>query len=253
MIKKRIIPCLDVKDGEVVKGVNFVNLRNIGNPVELAKRYNAEGADELVFLDISKTQEGHELMLDVISATARELFIPLTIGGGIKSTADIKLLLDAGADKVSMNSVVIANPEFIREASNQFGSQCIVIAIDVKYNNDLNDYYVYTHGGTKATSIKALEWVVQCESMGAGELLITSMDHDGVKNGFDIEFLSQANQLVNIPIIASGGAGEALHFVDLFNKTDVSAGLAASIFHSGEVDIVDLKRKLDEQEIEVRL
>lgn len=253
MIKKRIIPCLDVKDGEVVKGVNFVNLRNIGNPVELAKRYNAEGADELVFLDISKTQEGHELMLDVISATAKELFIPLTIGGGIKSTADIKLLLDAGADKVSMNSAVIANPEFIREASNQFGSQCIVIAIDVKYNNDLNDYYVYTHGGTKATSIKALEWVVQCESMGAGELLITSMDHDGVKNGFDIEFLSQANQLVNIPIIASGGAGEALHFVDLFNKTDVSAGLAASIFHSGEVDIVDLKRKLDEQEIEVRL
>lgn len=253
MIKKRIIACLDVKDGEVVKGVNFIDLEHIGKPAELAKRYNQEGADELVFLDISKTQEGHDLMIDVIRETARELFIPLTIGGGIKSTEDIKQLLDAGADKISINSAAIENPDIIRESSEQFGSQCIVLAVDVKYDNQVGDYYVYTHGGTKKTEIKALDWIVEGEAAGAGELLITSMDHDGVKSGFDTEFLKQAAKAVNIPVIASGGAGSINHFVDLFQNTDVSAGLAASIFHREEVSIGELKQELADNRIEVRL
>ncbi|CAM4194399.1 imidazole glycerol phosphate synthase subunit HisF [Lacicoccus alkaliphilus] len=253
MIKKRIIPCLDVKDGRVVKGVNFVGLRDVGNPVELAKRYNAENADELVFLDISKTQEGHDLMLDVIRETAKELFIPLTIGGGIKSVGDIRQLLNAGADKVSINSAAIKAPGLIREASDIFGSQCICVAIDVKYDDAREDYYVHTHGGSKATDIKAFEWVEQAADLGAGELLITSMDHDGVKEGFDIKFLKKAVGLVDIPIIASGGAGNIGHFVELFKETGISAGLAASIFHNQEVGINDLKETLKEEEIEVRL
>lgn len=252
MIKKRIIPCLDVKEGRVVKGVNFVSLRDVGNPVELAERYNESGADELVFLDISKTQEGHDLMIEVIQNTAKKLFIPLTIGGGIGTVDDIRQLLDAGADKVSINSAAIKNPELIKEASNIFGSQCICIAIDVKYDASDEDYYVYTHGGTKQTGIQAFSWVKQCAEYGAGELLITSMDHDGVKEGFDVEFLKTANKLVNIPIIASGGAGEADHFVELFKETDVSAGLAASIFHNQEVEIQDLKAQLKDSGFEVR-
>ncbi|MCD2138596.1 imidazole glycerol phosphate synthase subunit HisF [Salinicoccus halitifaciens] len=253
MIKKRIIPCLDVKDGRVVKGVNFVGLRDVGNPVELAKRYNAENADELVFLDISKTQDGHDLMLDVIRETAKELFIPLTIGGGIKSVNDIRQLLNAGADKVSINSAAINNPELIREAADTFGSQCICVAIDVKYDKERGDYYVHTHGGSKSTDIKAFDWVKRTAELGAGELLITSMDHDGVKEGFDIKFLKEAVGLVDIPIIASGGAGNIDHFVELFKETDISAGLAASIFHNQEVGINDLKETLDEEGIEVRL
>lgn len=252
MIKKRIIACLDVKDGAVVKGVNFVDLQHIGNPKDLAKRYNEEGADELVFLDISKTQEGHDLMLDVIRQTAKELFIPLTVGGGIKSNEDIKQLLDAGADKISINSAAIENPEIIRTASEQFGSQCVVLAVDVKYDAGLGDYYVYTHGGSNRTDIKALDWIVKGEASGAGELLITSMDHDGVKSGFDTEFLKTAADLVNIPVIASGGAGNIEHFVELFKNTGVSAGLAASIFHRNEVKIGDLKQELDSNGIEVR-
>lgn len=253
MIKKRIIPCLDVKDGRVVKGVNFVGLRDVGSPVELAKRYNEENADELVFLDISKTQDGHDLMLDMIRETAKELFIPLTIGGGIRSVDDIRQLLNAGADKVSINSAAIKNPELIREAADTFGSQCVCVAIDVKYDNERKDYYVYTHGGSKATDIKAFDWLKQAADLGAGELLITSMDHDGVKEGFDISFLKEAVKLVNIPIIASGGAGNIEHFVELFNETDISAGLAASIFHNQEVEIKDLKEKLNEEGFEVRL
>jgi cyclase len=253
MIKKRIIPCLDVKDGRVVKGVNFVGLRDVGNPVELAKRYNAENADELVFLDISKTQEGHDLMLDVIRETAKELFIPLTIGGGIKSVGDIRQLLNAGADKVSINSAAIKEPGLIKEASDVFGSQCICVAIDVKYDDEREDYYVHTHGGSKATDIKAFDWVKQAADLGAGELLITSMDHDGVKEGFDIKFLKEAVGLVDIPIIASGGAGNIGHFVELFKETGISAGLAASIFHNQEVGINELKETLEKEGIEVRL
>lgn len=253
MIKKRIIPCLDVKDGRVVKGVNFVGLRDVGNPVELAKRYNAENADELVFLDISKTQEGHDLMLDVIRETAKELFIPLTIGGGIKSVGDIRQLLNAGADKVSINSAAIKEPGLIKEASDVFGSQCICVAIDVKYDDEREDYYVHTHGGSKATDIKAFDWVKQAADLGAGELLITSMDYDGVKEGFDIKFLKEAVGLVDIPIIASGGAGNIGHFVELFKDTGISAGLAASIFHNQEVGINELKETLEKEGIEVRL
>lgn len=253
MIKKRIIPCLDVKDGRVVKGVNFVGLRDVGNPVELAKRYNGENADELVFLDISKTQEGHDLMLDVIRETAKELFIPLTIGGGIKSVGDIRQLLNAGADKVSINSAAIKEPGLIKEASDVFGSQCICVAIDVKYDDEREDYYVHTHGGSKATDIKAFDWVKQAADLGAGELLITSMDHDGVKEGFDIKFLKEAVGLVDIPIIASGGAGNIGHFVELFKDTGISAGLAASIFHNQEVGINELKETLEKEGIEVRL
>ena len=252
MIKKRIIPCLDVKEGRVVKGVNFVGLRDVGDPVELAARYNEEGADELVFLDISKTQDGHDLMIDVIRETAKTLFIPLTIGGGISSVEDIRQLLNAGADKVSINSAAIRNPELIREASEVFGSQCICVAVDVKYDAAEDDYFIHTHGGSKKTDVRAFDWIVLCEAMGAGELLITSMDHDGVKQGFDIAFLKQANKMVNIPIIASGGAGSPEHFTELFHQTDVSAGLAASIFYNREVEIKDLKETLQNAEIEVR-
>ena len=253
MIKKRIIPCLDVKEGRVVKGINFVGLRDVGDPVALAKRYNIEGADELVFLDISKTEEGHDLMIDVIERTAKELYIPLTIGGGIRTLADIKRLLDAGADKISINSAAINRPSLISDASSRFGSQCITVAVDIKYSEALDEYFIHTHGGKKATDIKAFDWIKECEQLGAGELLITSMDHDGVKDGFDIPFLKKAKTLVNIPIIASGGAGDSEHFVELFNETDVSSGLAASIFHNQEVPIVSLKQTLRDADIEVRL
>lgn len=253
MTVKKIIPCLDVKDGAVVKGVNFVDLQHIGKPSELAKRYNEEGSDELVFLDISKTQEGHGLMLDAIRETAKELSIPLTIGGGIKTVKDIEQLLEAGVDKVSINSAALKNSEFIREAVEKFGSERIVLAVDVKYSNDLEDYYVYTHGGTKRADKKASDWIEECEALGAGSLLITSMDHDGVKNGFDIEFLEQAAKTVSIPVIASGGAGSIGHFTELFKKTEVSAGLAASIFHREEVKIGELKQELADNGIEVRL
>lgn len=253
MTEKKIIPCLDVKDGSVVKGVNFVDLQHIGNPAKLAKRYNEAGADELVFLDISKTQDGHALMLGAIRETANVLTIPLTIGGGIKTVDDIKQLLEAGADKVSINSAALSNPAFIREAVQEFGSECIVLAVDVKYNNDLEDFYVYTHGGTKKADKKAEDWITECEKLGAGSLLITSMDHDGMKSGFDLDFLDQASKLVSIPVIASGGAGSISHFKDLFRTTNVKAGLAASIFHREEVKIGELKQALADDGIEVRL
>ena len=253
MINKRIIPCLDVKDGRVVKGVNFIGLQDVGDPVELAKRYNGEGADELVFLDISKTQDGHNLMIDVIRDTAKELFIPLTVGGGISSVGDIRQLLAAGADKISINSAALNDPELIKTASDKFGSQCICIAIDVRYDDAKADYFVFTLGGSRDTGIRALDWVEQCAALGAGELLITSMDHDGVKQGFDIGFLKQADELVDIPVIARGGAGDPGHFIELFRETDVSAGLAASIFHNREVDIEDLKYKLQDEGFGVRL
>lgn len=252
MTVKRIIPCLDVKDGRVVKGVNFVGLRDVGSPAEMAERYNQENADELVFLDISKTEEGHGLMLDVIRETAEGLSIPLTIGGGIKSVEDIRQLLDAGADKVSINSAAIDNPDLIKEVSDTFGSSRLCVAIDVKYDDTQGDYYVYTHGGKKNSGIKAFGWVKRTAELGAGELLVTSMDHDGVKEGFDIDFLKEAANIVDIPVIASGGAGSISDFVELFKESEVSAGLAASIFHNQEVEIKELKETLAEEGFEVK-
>lgn len=253
MTKKKIIPCLDVKDGRVVKGVNFVDLEDIGNPKDLADKYNQSGADELVFLDISKTEEGHDLLLDLIRETAKDLTIPLTIGGGIQSVEDIEQLFEAGADKVSINSAAVANPAFVTEASKKFGSDKIVVAIDTEYDDTEDKYYVLTHGGKKRADIDALDWVKQCESLGAGELLITSMDQDGVKQGFDYDFLSKSAEAVSIPVTASGGAGSIQDFIDVFNKTNVSAGLAASIFHKGEVEIYELKSSLQKEGIEVEI
>lgn len=252
MIERGIIPCLDVKDGQVVKGVNFVGLRNIGNPAELAKRYDEEGADELIFLDISKTVEGHSLMIESIKEVVNAISIPLTVGGGINSLDDISKLIDAGVSKVSINSAAINNPAFITEASKRFGSEKIIVAIDTKYEDSLDDYYVYTHGGTKRIDIKAADWVEECERLGAGELLITSMDHDGVRGGFDTEFLKPAAELVNIPITASGGAGRINHFIDLFENTKIANALAASIFHDEIVKIPELKSALVDKQIEVR-
>lgn len=251
MTKKKIIPCLDVKDGRVVKGVNFVDLEDIGKPKDLADQYNQNGADELVFLDISKTVEGHDLLLDLIRETSKDLTIPLTIGGGIQSVEDIEKLFEAGADKVSINSAAVANPAFVTEASQKFGSDKIVVAIDTEYDDKEDKYYVLTHGGKKRADVDALEWVKECEKLGAGELLITSMDHDGVKEGFDYDFLSKSAEAVSIPVTASGGAGSIQDFIDVFNKTNVSAGLAASIFHKGIVQIPELKAALKKEGIEV--
>ncbi|EHJ07492.1 imidazole glycerol phosphate synthase subunit HisF [Staphylococcus simiae] len=252
MIKKRIIPCLDVKDGRVVKGVQFKGLRDIGDPIDLAMYYNEAGADEVVFLDISKTEEGHHLMLDVIESTAKKLFIPLTVGGGIQSLEDITLLLNHGADKVSLNSSALKNPDLIKQASDKFGRQCICIAIDSFYDQTSKDYYCCTHGGKKLTNVRVYDWVQQVEALGAGELLVTSMSHDGMKQGFDIEHLTAIKQLVNIPIIASGGGGNAQHFVELFQQTDVSAGLAASILHDREITVQSLKDTMRQGGIQVR-
>ncbi len=252
MIKKRIIPCLDVKDGRVVKGVQFKGLRDIGNPVDLALYYNDAGADELVFLDISRTEAGHDLMLEVIEETANQLFIPLTIGGGIQTLDDITQLLHHGADKVSLNSSALKDPELIRQESEKFGRQCICIAIDSYYDENRNDYFCTTHGGKKLTDVRVYDRVQQVEHLGAGELLVTSMRHDGMKQGFDIEHLSEIKSLVNIPIIASGGGGNAQHFVELFRKTDVSAGLAASILHDKETSVDQIKETLRQGGVPVR-
>lgn len=252
MIKKRIIPCLDVRDGVVVKGVQFKGLREIGDPVELAKRYNALGADELVFLDISATQTGNALMLDVIRKTARELFIPMTIGGGLKSISDISDVLNAGADKVSLNSAALKSPDLINETSDKFGAQCICIAIDAKWEEAEQDWFCYTHGGKQKTDIRTLDWVKEVEARGAGELLVTSMDYDGMQQGFDHVLLSKIQELVSIPVIASGGAGSAEDFVTLFLETDVSAGLAASIFHDEDVTIQSVKDLCDRKGVPVR-
>ncbi|QLK86849.1 imidazole glycerol phosphate synthase subunit HisF [Staphylococcus sp. 17KM0847] len=252
MIKKRIIPCLDVKDGRVVKGIQFKGLRDIGDPVTLAMYYNNSGADELVFLDISKTERGHDLTLDVIQQTASKLFIPLTVGGGISTLEDISQLLKHGADKVSLNSAALKNPDLIRQASTKFGRQCICIAIDSQYDAKTDDFYCCTHGGKKRTHKRVYDWVQEVEALGAGELLITSMDFDGMKQGFDIAHLNEIARRVHIPIIASGGGGNAKHFVDLFQQTPVSAGLAASILHDKETTVTEIKTTLDQGGIPVR-
>ena len=248
---KRIIPCLDVKDGRVVKGVNFVGLKDAGNPVEVAKRYNDEGADEITFLDIMATADNKATIVDIVKEVAKEVFIPLTVGGGIRELDDIYKLLNVGCDKVSVNSSAVANPNFINESAKRFGSQCIVCAIDVKKSGD--SWNVYVAGGRKDTGIDALEWAKEVVERGAGEILLTSMDADGTKAGFDNEITSLISKSVNVPVIASGGAGIMEHIRDTFRDGGADAALAASIFHFREIDIIDLKKYLRGEGIEVRL
>jgi imidazole glycerol-phosphate synthase subunit HisF len=250
MLNKRIIPCLDVKDGRVVKGVNFVSLRDAGDPVDCAKAYDAAGADELVYLDITASFEGRKTFIDVVSRTAEQVFMPLTVGGGISNVADIRNLLNAGADKVSLNTAAVKEPGLIRQGANMFGSQCIVVAIDAKKVN--NSWEVFTHGGRTATGKDVILWAKQVEALGAGEILLTSMDADGTKNGYDIALTKAVAQSVNIPVIASGGAGTLQHFADVFTQTGADAALAASVFHFGEIPIPKVKEYLKQQKVNVR-
>ncbi|MDY0265410.1 MAG: imidazole glycerol phosphate synthase subunit HisF [Sulfurospirillum cavolei] len=247
---KRIIPCLDVKNGRVVKGVNFVGLKDAGDPVEIAKRYNEEGADEIAFLDITASHEGRGTIVEIVEKVAREVFIPLTVGGGIRTLEDIYRLLNVGCDKVSINSPAIANPHFIDESSKRFGSQCIVVAIDVKRTND--SWNVFINGGRIDTGIDAIDWAKEAADRGAGEILLTSMDCDGAKNGYDLSITSQISSLLDIPVIASGGAGTMEHIKDAFTS-GADAALAASIFHFKEIEIMALKHYLKRQGIAVRL
>ncbi|WP_027092621.1 imidazole glycerol phosphate synthase subunit HisF [Cohnella thermotolerans] len=252
MLAKRIIPCLDVKDGRVVKGVNFVNLRDAGDPVELAAIYDREGADELVFLDISASVEGRATMIEVVRRTAGEITIPFTVGGGISSVDDMKRLLRAGADKIGINTAAIRQPGLIEDGARMFGAQCIVVAIDAKFNAEWGEWEVFTHGGRNPTGIKALEWAKEAERRGAGELLLTSMDADGTKDGFDLALTKAVSGSVGIPVIASGGAGNAGHFADVFAEGQADAALAASIFHYKEVTIREVKDALRTQGVNVR-
>ncbi|MCB9360004.1 MAG: imidazole glycerol phosphate synthase subunit HisF [Flavobacteriales bacterium] len=251
MLTKRIISCLDIKNGRTVKGVNFVDLIDAGDPVELAKLYSKEGADELIFLDISATEEKRKTLLDLVSRVGESINIPFTVGGGISSIEDVDLLLKAGADKVSINSATVKNPDLINQLADKFGSQCIVVAIDAKQIN--GKWKVHLVGGKVPTEIDLFEWAVDVEKRGAGEILFTSMDNDGTKSGFANEALAKMNSLVNIPIIASGGAGNIQHFVDCFQESNVDAALAASIFHFKEVEIIKLKKELKNNMIAVRL
>jgi cyclase len=252
MLAKRIIPCLDVKDGRVVKGVNFVNLRDAGDPVELAAIYDSEGADELVFLDISASFEGRATMVEVVKKTAGEITIPFTVGGGIASTDDMKRLLRAGADKIGINTAAVKNPQLISEGARKFGSQCIVVAVDARYNQEWGEWEVFTHGGRNSTGIKALEWVQRVEELGAGEILLTSMDADGTKDGFDIPLTRAVSEKVGIPVIASGGAGKKEHFYEVFAEGKADAGLAATIFHYKELTIQEVKDDLRQKGVEIR-
>jgi cyclase len=251
MLTKRIIPCLDVKNGRTVKGINFVDLRDAGDPVELAKQYADIGADELVFLDISATLEGRATMLDMVLHVAEQVNIPFTVGGGISSVEDVDALLHCGADKVSINSSAVKRPELINELSNKFGSQCVVVAIDAKQID--GKWKVHLAGGSIPTDIDLFEWAKEVEERGAGEILFTSMDHDGTKNGFANKALAKLSGMLNIPIIASGGAGNVQHFIDTFKKGKADAALAASVFHFGEIPISELKQELKNNNIEVRL
>ncbi|CRF35252.1 Imidazole glycerol phosphate synthase subunit HisF [Brachyspira suanatina] len=251
MITKRIIPCLDVRDGRVVKGTNFEGLKDVDDPVELAKYYNNSLADELVFYDITASYEGRKLFVNVLEKVANEIFIPLTVGGGINTIKDFDMVLKSGADKVSVNSGAIKNPDLIREAAEKYGNQCVVLSIDIKRVN--GKYSVFSKGGREDTGIDAIEWAVKGEKNGAGELVINSIDTDGVKNGFDIELLKEIADNVSIPLIASGGAGNMEHFKDVFQVKGVDAGLAASIFHFKEIDIKELKEYLQKNNIKVRL
>ena len=252
MHTKRIIPCLDVKDGRVVKGVNFLGLADVSSPVKLAEFYSQCGADELVFYDITASFEGRRLFTDILTEVASKIFIPLTVGGGINTLDDFDRVLKCGADKVSVNSGAIKNPNLIYEAAQKYGDQCVVLSVDVKRVD--GKFCVFAKGGRENTGLDAIEWIKQGEKNGAGEIVVNSIDTDGVKGGFDIELLKIVNDVVNVPVIASGGAGNIQHFVDLFNEIpDIDAGLAASIFHFGEVEIKDLKQELKNNNINVRL
>ncbi len=252
MITKRIIPCLDVKDGRVVKGVNFKSLSDVNDPVELAAFYSDCGADELVFYDITASSEGRQLFTDILTRVASTVFIPLTVGGGINTVADFDRVLKSGADKVSVNSGAIRNPSLIGEAARLYGSQCVVISADVKRVDGV--FRVFSKGGREQTDLEAIEWIKRCVDMGAGEVVLNSIDTDGVKKGFDLEMLDAVCNAVNVPVIASGGAGSVNDFVDLFRKVPrVDAGLAASVFHFGEIAIADLKAELKKNDIRVRI
>lgn len=251
-LAKRIIPCLDVDQGRVVKGVNFVGIRDAGDPVEIAKRYNDQGADEITFLDITASHEERDTTVHMVEAIAEQVFIPLTVGGGIRELADIRKMLNAGADKVSINSAAVYNPEFVREASQKFGAQCIVVAIDAKQVGD-NHWEIFTHGGRKPTGINAVEWAVKMAEYGAGEILLTSMDRDGVKSGFDLGVTRAISAAVNIPVIASGGVGNLDHLVDGVKLGGADAVLAASIFHFGEYTVQQAKEHMAAAGIEMRL
>lgn len=249
---KKIIPCLDVKDGRVVKGIQFVGLRDAGDPAELAAFYDQEGADELVFLDISASVEGRDTMLDVVKKTAAQISIPLIVGGGIRTTENMKQLLDAGASKVSINSAAISNPAVITEGAKAFGSNKIIIAIDVKWSEEEQEWFVYTHGGQKKTDWKAVNWAIEVEKLGAGEILLTSMDRDGEKDGYDIEITKRVKEAVSIPITASGGAGNVEHILAAFTEANADAALAASIFHFKETSVAEVKNYIRERGVEVK-
>ncbi len=251
MLTKRIIPCLDIKDGRTVKGVNFLGLRDAGDPVELARRYTNEGADELVFLDITATKEKRKTLVKLVTEIAREISIPFTVGGGIRSVDEIEEILKAGADKVSLNSSIVRYPELLTRSSEAFGSQAIVAAVDAKRTG--NSWEVYVKGGSEPTGIDAIEWMVKTEKLGAGEILLTSMDRDGTKSGFDLELLKTVNDLVSIPVIASGGAGTIRHCIDAVSIGNADAVLAASIFHFREIEIINLKANMAQAGIPVRL
>ena len=252
MITKRIIPCLDVKDGRVVKGVNFLGLNDVSSPVDLAKFYSDNGADELVFYDITASAEGRKLFTEILTEVAKNVFIPLTVGGGINTVDDFDRVLKCGADKVSVNSGAIKNPMLIKEAAQRYGNQCVVISADIKRVN--GEFQVFAKGGRENTGMEAISWIKKCVDLGAGEVVVNSIDTDGVKGGFDIELLKLVTEAVNVPVIASGGAGSKQHFVDLFKQIpDIDAGLAASIFHFGEVTIPDLKSALLKENIPVRI
>ena len=252
MLAKRIIPCLDVDNGRVVKGVQFVDIKDAGDPVEVAQRYNEQGADEITFLDITATHHGRDTTYHTVERMAETVFVPLTVGGGVRKVDDIRHLLNAGADKVSINSAAILNPEFVGEAAARFGSQCIVVAIDAKKVAD-NQWEIFTHGGRKATGIDAVAWAVKMAGFGAGELLVTSMDSDGTKNGYDIALMKRITDSVNVPVIASGGVGNLQHLADGVLQGGVDAVLAASIFHFGEYTVGEAKQFMAQQGIEMRL
>lgn len=251
MIAKRIVPCLDVRDGRVVKGVNFAGLQDVNDPVTLARFYNEQGADELVFYDITASAEERGLFTDILKGVASEVFIPLTVGGGINEVSDFERVLNCGADKVSVNSGAIRRPQLIEEGAKRYGSQCVVLSVDIRRVGD--QWHVFAKGGREDTGLEALEWVRQGEQLGAGELVINSMDTDGVKQGFDLKLLKAVSEITTLPIVASGGAGKSEDFIDLFQLPKIEAGLAASIFHYGEVKIPDLKKQLMAADIPVRI
>lgn len=251
MLAKRFIPCLDVTNGRVVKGINFVNLTDVGDPVEIAKAYYNQGCDELVFLDITATYQERATMIDVIRRTSREIFVPFTVGGGVRSVEDMSLLLNAGADKVSINSSAVTSPELIKQGAEKFGNQCIVVAIDAKKVDE--SWHVFVTGGRKDTGLDVVEWAKTVESLGAGEILLTSMDKDGTKSGYDIDLYQAVCAAISIPVIASGGAGKKEDMVDVFQETSVTGALAASVFHYGEIDIMQTKKELSELNIPVRI